>query len=105
MCVQICKDWDLATDMHKPGWGIIYLLIIHKEHLDLHKYNKAVSLDRIAVSKGQEHVDNTTAKKKAKVLRSVKHKEQEDKEAGSCETNPRIIQLSVQLKVKKACTS
>ena len=41
-------------------------------------------------------------KKKGKVLKRVKHKEQQDNEAGGHEMNPRINQLSVQLKVKKA---
>ena len=54
MCVQLYKDWDLVVDVHKPGWGIIYLLIVHNKHLDLQEYNKAVSLDGIIVAKSRK---------------------------------------------------
>ena len=99
--MQIRTDWDLAADMHKPAWGIIYPLVVHGEHPNLHEYDKAVGLDEIVVGEGQEHVDNATAKKKAKVLRRVKREEREDEEAGGRETDPRINQLSAELAAKK----
>ena len=52
--------------------------------------------------KVKENIDEAKVKKKGKVLKRVKHKEQQDNEAGGHEMNPRINQLSVQLKVKKA---
>ena len=97
MCVQLHKDWDLAADMHKPGWGVIYPLIVHNKHPDLQEYNKAVGLDDMVSGKEKEDADETEARRKAKVLKRVRHKEQQDDEAGSTEMNPRTCQLSAEL--------
>ena len=107
MCVQIHEDWDLAADMHRAGWGIIYPLIIHNKHLDLHKYNKAVGLDAIVVGESKEPVDAATAKQKKTELKKVKREEQSDDERGGPEMNKGIIELREHLKAKakKPCHS
>ena len=100
MCVQIRNNFDLTVHVHKQGWGIIYLLIVHDMHLDLEEYDRAVSLDDIVIGEDTEPVDQAQVNKKAKMLKRVKSKE---KKRGSSETNPRVLELKAQLAVKKPC--
>ena len=89
-CVQLHSEWDLTARVHKPGWGIIYLLIIHNKHPDLDEYNRAAGLDGIVVGEDTEEVDEAKAQANAETLKRVKC---EEKKRGH-QTNPGINALS-----------
>ena len=99
--MQIRKDWDLDADVHKPGWGIIYPLIVHDAHLDLQEYDKAVGLDDIVVREVQEDVDKAEAKQKKQVLKRVKREEQSDDERGGPKPKKGIRQLNAEMRQKR----
>ena len=99
--MQLRKDWDLAADVHKPGWGIIYPLIVRDKHPDLQEYDKAVGLDGMVVGEVEEGVNEAEAQRKAKMPKRVKREQQQDDEAGGVETNRGIRKLSAELAAKK----
>ena len=103
MCVQICKDWDLTTDMPLTGagWGIIYLLIVHDEHPDTYEHDKQVGLDDIVVGEKKERVDPAAQEQRKRRLERVKREEGEmDDERVGPENNPGILKLSKELEAK-----
>ena len=101
MCVQIRQDWDLAADTHQAGYGIIYPLVVHDEHPDLHEYDRAVGLDEIVTGESNEPVDAASVARKKKHLKRVKQEEDDDDERVGPEPNPGINRLHAHLKKKK----
>ena len=102
MCVQIRQEWDLAADMPltRAGWGIIYPLIVHDEHPDVHEYDKAFGPDEIVVGERKEPVDAAAAQRNKKLLKRVKREDEADDERGGPEDNKGILELKRQLEAK-----
>ena len=63
----------LLTDI---GWGIIYLLIVHDEHLDIKAYDKAVSISDIIMGDQKDPVNPTEQEQKKRQLVHVKWEEE-----------------------------
>ena len=76
----------MASCLHKPGWGIVYPLVVHDRHPQLDEYDKLLGLDDLVVGEEKEPIDKKKAEANAKTLRRVKSED----EKRSAETDPNI---------------